>query len=285
MSRLPTDLEIRGASADELRVMLDWAAEEGWNPGLEDAGPFLAADPDGFLLATVAGEPVASVSAVRYGDGFGFVGFYICRPNWRGRGIGYRIWQVGLERLGDRIIGLDGVIAQQPKYRASGFTYVHGNKRFAGPVLTPPPADPRVCAVAEAVIPRLLAYDRPYFPADRSRFLASWLTAAPTRSALALMDGDKVMGYGVIRDCRSGSKIGPLLAETEADAELLFLALAGLRPGRRIILDTPLPNPAAVAIAHRHGLSPIFETARMYRGGLPHMPLDRIFGIATFELG
>lgn len=33
------------------------------------------------------------------------------------------------------------------------------------------------------------------------------------------------------------------------------------------------------------GLAPVFETARMYRGAMPRLPLERIFGITSFELG
>ena len=49
---------------------LDWAATEGWNPGLDDAAAFQAADPDGFLGAFVDGEMVAGISAVAYDDRF-----------------------------------------------------------------------------------------------------------------------------------------------------------------------------------------------------------------------
>jgi hypothetical protein len=29
----------------------------------------------------------------------------------------------------------------------------------------------------------------------------------------------------------------------------------------------------------------VFETARMYKGSAPVLPLDNIFGVTTFELG
>jgi hypothetical protein len=32
-------------------------------------------------------------------------------------------------------------------------------------------------------------------------------------------------------------------------------------------------------------MAPVFETARMYRGAAPELPLGNIFGITTFELG
>jgi Acetyltransferase (GNAT) domain len=114
----------------ELDVAVEWAADEGWNPGLKDADCFHRTDSDGFLMGFRDGEPVASISVVRYDGAFGFL----------------------------------------------------------------------------------------------------------------------VQG-------------GP------------------------IFLDVPEPNRAAVKLGGRYGFRPVFETARMYRGPEPSLPLDRIYGIKTFELG
>jgi hypothetical protein len=94
-----------------------------------------------------------------------------------------------------------------------------------------------------------------------------------------------VQGYGVLRRCRTGCKIGPLFAETAAGAEALFQSLAAEAGSESVFLDVPEPNPEARALAARYGLVPAFETARMYRGPDPQLPLSRIFGITTFELG
>jgi hypothetical protein len=92
-------------------------------------------------------------------------------------------------------------------------------------------------------------------------------------------------GLGVIRPCRSGHKIGPLVAETEQDAESLLAGLlARVEPGP-VFLDVPEPHAAAVALATRLGLAPVFETARMYNGPAPALRMDRLFGVTTFELG
>ena len=53
---------VRAMTRDEVDVAVDWAAAEGWNPGLHDAGAFHAADPDGFLAGALDGEMVASIS-------------------------------------------------------------------------------------------------------------------------------------------------------------------------------------------------------------------------------
>jgi hypothetical protein len=88
-----------------------------------------------------------------------------------------------------------------------------------------------------------------------------------------------------VRRCRQGHKIGPLFADDAADADLLLRALAAPLRGEEIILDVPEPNEAALDLAERHDLSPVFETARMVRGTPPHLNITATYGITTFELG
>jgi RimJ/RimL family protein N-acetyltransferase len=128
---------IRPMTRGEIDLAVDWAAAEGWNPGLHDAESFHAADAEGFLVGLLDDEPIACISVVRYEDTFGFLGFYIARPEFRGQGYGWRIWQAGMERLADRIVGLDGVVAQQENYRKSGFVLAYRNLRHEGKAVGP----------------------------------------------------------------------------------------------------------------------------------------------------
>lgn len=283
-------LDIRPASLDEFAVAVEWAAQEGWNPGLDDLAAFHAADPEGFLMGFAGGEPVSTISVVRYGTEFGFLGFYIVRPGHRGQGVGMATWNAGMKHLGDRVIGLDGVVAQQDNYRRSGFVLAGRNIRHTGVPTRMPFRSPgcEIRPVREGDLSALAAYDRAHFPADRHAFVINWALppdGAQRQSIIAVDDG-RIAGCGTIRTCRTGHKIGPLFADTPEIAEALLARLLEAMPGQaEVSLDTPEDNTAAVAMAVRAGLAPVFETARMYRGPDPHLPLDRIFGITTFELG
>ena len=271
-------------SRDELELALTWAAQEGWNPGLRDAECFYAADPDGFLIGYLGQEPVGCISVVRYGPSFGFLGFYIVRPERRGCGYGHRLWQAGMERLGGCTVGLDGVVAQQDNYRRSEFVLAHRNIRFGGAPGCERPSDPRLRPIGSELVDAVIHYDRRFFPAERGSFLRCWLQPR-RREGRALVEDGAVRGYGVVRACRTGSKIGPLFAETEEGADLLFRALAAAASRTPVFLDCPEPNRTATALAAGYGLSPVFETARMYRGPAPDLSLSRVYGITTFELG
>src|ERR1700681_2616961 len=108
--------QIRALTRAELDVALDWAAAEGWNPGLGDADCFWQADEAGFLGSFQGSRMVASISVVAYDATFAFLGLYIVAPAFRGQGSGLKLWQARMARLGKRIVGLDGVVAQQETY-------------------------------------------------------------------------------------------------------------------------------------------------------------------------
>jgi len=278
-------MEIRAMTLPELETVLDWAASEGWNPGLQDAASFHAADPGGFLLGTLDGEPVASIFAVRYGARFGFIGGYIVRPGFRGKGLGMAIWRAGMARLEGRNVGLDGVPAQQANYARSGFKLAHRNVRYEGRGSDIPPAD-RVLPLGPQDMGDVLLYDRAFFADDREQFMRCWLQQAGSVAFGVRDTGGALLGYAVLRPCRAGFKIGPLCAESPEVAEELMQAVLGRVPADEpVFLDVPEPNAAAVALALRHGMRACFETARMYTGEDPGLPLARQYGITTFELG
>src|ERR1700738_4182414 len=130
-------LRIRPMRPDEISVAVNWAAAEGWNPGLLGDACFAAADPEGFFIGELEGAPAATVSCVNYGASFAFLGFYIVREDLRGRGYGLRIWNAAIAHAGPRVIGLDGVVAQQQNYRKSGFELAYANVRYGGTVAAP----------------------------------------------------------------------------------------------------------------------------------------------------
>jgi hypothetical protein len=268
-------------------LAVDWAAAEGWNPGLHDGSAFYETDPNGFFVGTLAGEPIACISAIAYDSSFGFLGFYIVKPEHRGRGYGLRIWNEATAYLGGRNIGLDGVIEQQANYAKSGFVLAHRNVRYQG---IPPESDypwaEDIVDLRDVPFDLISDYDRQLFPTDRDAFLRRWL-ALPESEGIALIDAaTEIAGFGLIRRCRNGYKIGPLFADDPYLAERIFLILSGrVERDAPIYLDVPAPNLEATRLAERYGMQPVFETARMYTRGAPPIDLNRVFGITSFELG
>jgi GNAT superfamily N-acetyltransferase len=279
----PEELVVTRAAPGDWPVISGWAADEGWNPGVLDGAAFFAQDPEGFFLGRVDGEPVSAISVVNYGAAYAFLGCYLVRPDLRGRGYGLTTWKTALAHAGTRMVGLDGVVAQQDNYRRSGFELAHRTARFTG-TAAGAEIPPDVSTVGPGDLADLTAYDSACTPADRPRFLAHWLTG-PGHRAFVRRTGDRVTGYGVIRPGHDRPRIGPLFADTPDDARALFAALTAAFPGTPVAIDVPEPNKAAVALVEEAGFTPSFETARMYTGPVRPHAQHRVFGITTLELG
>ncbi len=276
---------IKTMNREEIDIAIEWASKEGWNPGLYDANCYFSADQNGFLIGRLGDEPIATISVIKYDDSFGFLGFYIVKPEYRGKGYGIQIWNVGLKYLKGLNIGLDGVVAQQENYKKSGFKLAYRNIRYQGIGGGNSPKNSEIVKLSTLPFETIDTYSQPFFPANRSQFTKLWINQ-PECNALGIMQKGKLAGYGVIRKCYNGYKIGPLFADNPELSESLFWALKSkISSSRPIFLDTPEVNIAAVALAEKYSMKVSFETARMYTGDFPDIPLNRLFGAASFEIG
>lgn len=269
----------------ELDIAVAWANQEGWNPGLYDADSFYAQDPNGFFIGLLGDDPIATISGVRYGETYGFSGFYIVKKEHRNEGYGIEIFKKMMAYLGDRNIGGDGVLENLEKYASVGFKLAHLNARYQGLGSGTGKISPNVENLLKFPFEDVAAYDNLLFGVARRDFLKSWIDQ-PEGKTFGYAKGGKLMGYGVIRRCFRGYKIGPLFADNKEIAKSLFDTLAGqIDKEAEVILDTPECNPAAVKMAADHGMKKVFATGRVYTKGQPNFPLERWFGVTTFELG
>ncbi len=276
--------EFRTATQDELKTILNWAAEEGWNPGLEDAAAFWQADPEGFFVAKVDGDLAAAISVVTHAADFAFLGLYIARPDFRGQGIGYGLWQHALKHAGARVVGLDGVPDQQDNYAASGFELFSATTRYTGEVAARESDGVRVTTPED--VAALIDLEAAASGVRKPAYLGAWFAPAESRQTWVMQDAEGVAGFCTARRCREGVKIGPLWARSEADA-LALMAHVAAQMGGPLTLDVPDTSAPLKALCKALGLTPGFATARMYRG--TPVPVGDAsggyFAVSTLELG
>jgi GNAT superfamily N-acetyltransferase len=275
-------IELRTLTAGERETLIAWSADEGWNPGLNDAEAFGAAGAEHFLGAFVDGEMLSAISAVAYGDDFGFIGLFITRPDVRGRGYGRTVFQAGMDRLQNRSIGLDGVPAQQANYRTKGFMPDYGNTRYSGHLNGRVALSGTVVPVTSEHTAMLSTFDRAHFPAPRLVFLTHWLQLSD--SAGVCLEGETVVGFGTARACIDGYKVGPLFAN-DVQTALQLLAFLGSRCTGVMHIDVPDHQVDFIASLVAGGMTPGFQTARMYRGKAPSINLAGVFAVTSLELG
>ncbi|MEM7745594.1 MAG: GNAT family N-acetyltransferase [Pseudomonadota bacterium] len=276
-------LRIQPMSLADLRAAVDWAAAEGWNPGIKDPETFYPVDPSGFLMGWIGDKRATAISVVAHSDDFGFLGFYLCAPEFRGKGYGFKTWQEGLGRLGTRTVGLDGVPAQEHNYRRSGFEFAFRSHRYEGEIKgrahgSCVPAEPTDMAA-------LIALDEDVNRAARPAFVDAWVQQTDTRRTLVQRHGNRVVAMGTIRRCRVGHKIGPVIAPDAVRAGELIESLVAATGAGRVAIDIPETSDAGTSLAARFGLETSFACARMYKGDVHNVDTERLVGLASFELG
>lgn len=284
----PTQLAFKKLDFKGVKTLVDWAAKEGWNPGPSDAEVFWKTDPDGFYGLFDNDEMVAGGAIISYSGAFGFMGLYIVRPDYRGSGVGRRLWYLRRDTLLTRLdenasIGMDGVVDMQPFYQKGGFEISFRDERYQrmGETFS---SSPYVKILQSADLALVQAYDRTCFGFERSSFLDAWLSMKNSH-VFTYIRRDQLLGYAVLRKSAVGAKIGPLFADNIEVAEELYKACLTAGKGGPVFLDIPIINEQAVSLIKKYHAEYVFECARMYYGTPPEVPIQRVFGITTFELG
>ncbi len=280
-----TNYIVKSINLKDMKFLIDSAGNEGWNPGLHDWKSFYNADPEGFFIGYLDNEPISCISAVNYHNKYGFIGFYITKEEFRHKGYGMQIWKHAMEYLSDCNIGLDGVLEQQNNYEKQGFKLAHRNIRYKLVLNDTYIKHPQITAISNSFTDKLYHFDAEIFGVERQQFLKNWIADPESRTFLK-MNYDEVSGYATIRKCQDGYKIGPLFSASFHEADHLMQSLLSVvEKGKSVYLDIPEPNYSAHELVKRYKMNPVFETARMYNKFIPEIPLKKIYGITSFELG
>lgn len=272
---------------DEAVLLSDWAAAEGWNPGLADVEVAWAVDPAAFIAVRRGEELVAGGTIFSHSARFGFMGLFIVRNDHRGAGLGRRLWHYRRDRLIGRLasrsaIGMDGVLDMVPFYARGGFRLAYRDVRFEGIASGDRRSD--VVDLSAFGFAAVADLDQRFFPVPRPDFLRRWVSQPGSHTAGIIEDG-RLVGFGMLRPCRVGYKFGPVLAERDDLGGRMIEHLMGCVAGDQVQLDVPEPNGAALRLAASLGLRESFACARMYLGEVPDLPIGGVFGVTSFEFG
>lgn len=281
-------IEWRKLDQQGVEQLVRWAAAEGWNPGPDDAMVFYQTDPDGFYGYYVDNKMIAGGAIVSYGGDFGFMGLFIVDKPYRNMGIGRKLWIKRRDMLLSRLhagasIGMDGVVAMQPFYEKGGFNIAFRDMRY---VLTGQrfPMDSHISQIVSDDIRQIHMLDTQCFGFQRPGFLYHWLKL-PGISTYKYLEGDKLLGFALVRKALTGYKVCPLFAENAQVAAALYEACLNGADGEPLYIDVPQNNPMAVKLVSDFGASPVFECARMIYGKFPAFAQEKVFGLTSFELG
>jgi hypothetical protein len=287
ISALPEGYRIDQMTRTEADILDSWAAAEGWNPGLHDIDIAWSYDPDAFIALRKDDELAGGGAIISYEGAAGFMGLFIMRADLRRQGLGRILWHERLRRLRARLrpdapIGMDGVFEMAPFYEAGGFQYLYRDLRFEGTAQGA--RDPAAVPLDQVPWPDLAAYDTQLSGLRREGFIRAWL-GQKGGHGFTLREAGAIAGYGYLRPCRVGFKLGPLYASDAAIARRLLLSLLSAAQGSRVQIDVPEPNLAAIELMNELGWRNTFGCARMVHGTPPVVLVGQVFGVTSFEFG
>lgn len=284
---------VREATPDEVQVVhRDLARREQWNPGQYDLKAFLAIDPHGFLVGELDGEIVACISAVQLSPSYGFIGCYICKEEHRGRGYGLQIFQAGQKKLSHLpCIGLDGVPAQVHNYGKMGFLPHFESSRYLIQKSEPFPLTLEERSYLANIkelgtqLSDALIFQQMQQGVQVESYFHSLFKNSDVKGLSYYSDG-ALAGFGVLRPATEGWRIGPLYANTQSIATILFKALSETVPlNENIYLDIPTNNNSALNLAQIFNMRSTSVCVRMYLGQPPPSNSDNIFSLLSLEVG
>jgi len=282
------DIEFRKLDFEGLQTLVMWAETEGWNPGPYDAEAYWATDPEGYYGYFHNEKLIGGGSVVSYNGEFGFMGFFIVKPEYRSKGLGKKLWYQRRDLLLSRLkpdasIGMDGVLAMQDFYVKGGFKIAFRDERHEkiGESYT---IDKNISLINNDDLEEILEYDSRHFGTMRKQFMVHWLNLPKTKAFKCTTEGI-IVGLAILRKANKGYKICPLFADNEIIAEELYKVCLNSAIEEPVYLDIPIINKSAVALINKYNTTYVFECARMYHGEPPKINMNNIYGITTFELG
>ncbi|MCF8415699.1 MAG: GNAT family N-acetyltransferase [Crocinitomicaceae bacterium] len=282
------NLDFKKLNFENVVELFDWAKEEGWNPGVNDAFIAYNSFPNDFIGYFIADEMIAAGSIVNYAGEFGFMGLFIVKKEYRSQGLGNLLWHQRKSLLISKLksgasIGMDGVLSMQPFYSKGGFERLFTDERheLVGEQFT---YSQQVELLDKKYVNRLHQFDEMCFGFKRTRFLNYWVGNSAAKT-FVFVNENSLVGYAVIRQAIEGYKIGPLFAENKMVAKELFKACLTEVDGEKVSIDIPTINDLARELLDEFNSEVVFECGRMYYPKAPKFSFHKVFGITSLEFG
>ena len=266
MSADAAPVRLREMTTGDIAAAHRLSREAGWNQTEAEWRLLLDLNPWRFVAATADGGVVGTGGAACYGTALAWVCMILVEPQWRGRGIGKRLVEDVLDRVGNVArIGLDATPAGRPVYLRLGFEEVFTLRRMAAPAaeVSPSRSDATTLSGTDD-LEAVLEMDRELFGADRTAVLR-WMFARS--GGWCVRGAGGVAGYGFLREGQHSRHLGPVVASDVASAQAIVTAALAAGDGRPLLIDVPARAADWPGVLEGLGFREQRPLLRMFREG------------------
>jgi ribosomal protein S18 acetylase RimI-like enzyme len=261
---------------DDIAPFLKLAATENWVSDQWEFEFLLSGFSQGcFAAREDNGETAGFVTSLRH-ERSGWIGNLIVAEEFRGQGIGAKLFSHALEAL--QSIGVDTIWltaspSGTPLYEKYGFSSIDtiirwvgtGRQRNAAPFGIHEP---------DGLVGSSLDLDAQAW-GDRRKTV---LETTARRGKLVQNES----GFLVLQPCGASVQFGPFSALDAATAECLFAdAATTMASGTTVVLDAPASNRSALRLFNHKKMKIAGTTSLMYAGKNPEYRPELIYGLAT----
>lgn len=276
-------LVLRPMARADLAAATDLSEEQGWPHRQEDWELFL--DLGEGLVAEQDGQVVGTILGWRFGWDRAAIGMVIVGSALRGRGIGRKLMEAMIGRLGDRAISLGTPDAGVPLCRSLGFVETGRIRQHQGLIHEVPLPE---LQPGERVRPKgradsqLAALYSEASGCDRHELFHA--LAARSRTVVISRENEAA-GFAMLRRFGSGWSIAPVVAGDSHTAKTLILHWLAARKGRFCRVDVTSESGLSDWLEGL-GLPCVGSVRTMVRGSAP--PIGdgaKAFAVAAQGLG
>lgn len=259
-------IKYRTMTADDIPDGLRLCRKAKWNQMEPDWQIFLQNSPGACMVATFQDQIVGTVTTIRYGHSFSWIGMVLVDPVFRRQGIGQQLLQEALQLLqAEETVKLDATPAGREVYLKLNFVDEYPLTRMNLMLTEAIPNYIRARAILKEDFPRLIEFDRNIFGADRASLL-QWMWEKAPEFAFLIEEGNEIKGYSMGRYGHDFIHIGPIIAQNIVIAQDLLIPALNKCAGSPLILDVLHFEPEWMVWLKEIGFTEQRNFIRMFRG-------------------
>jgi hypothetical protein len=217
---------LRSMQLSDIERCTQLSTAEGWNQTEKDWKLLIENPGNMCLVAETKNKVIGTTTAINYSNKIAWIGMVLVDKKYRGLGASALLLTNILEKLSScKSIKLDATPAGQQLYKKFGFEGEYLITRMINPSIKNFPINDDIDILSEPILPEhieeIAALDESIFGANRISLIGYLVKEYPNK-AWHLQRNNKIEGFVLGRDGNKYNHIGPVVASTTVDAQILI---------------------------------------------------------------